>query len=563
MRPEALSGEPSVVEGHGAAAVATADAIAEAIERLRAIRDEDSTIAQAFDRVRDVASEVSEQIARARSRYDVTGQALVDYAAQLVVAQSAADDAIERWESADGAARDAEDELARLAATAAADVAGDAALDPVGDQAAVVAAHEAARQEAYDDWLVAAERKRAAAEEAEARILAEVEGSGLRDSLWDDVCGGLAELFAAVADAIVAVLAWIGAVVLVAVAVLVATAIAFAMLAVGGIVALLGALLLAAVAVVVASGGADAFVRTLVRTGELDAALVAGALETLRTTAPGVLEWLIAQDAGEPTLRWTSERTVRTGIDADATAGDVLAELQAGNRDVDALVGAPRGYDSTNATMVTVAAVTGADGVVRYRIHIPSTQQWLPGTDAINDVASDANAKLGDDATQLERAVLRAMAEAGVPDGASVLLSGWSLGGITAANLAADPAFTSTYDVDGVVAAGAGLDDVPVPAHIPVLSVEHVGDPVPLLEDPRGGYHRDDANRTRIAVDPPADAPFVPHEGAAYETTMQQHGDLPGGPAEAFVERAGLRRYLGGDEQQHSSVFQRGGSIAR
>ncbi|MFC7432260.1 MULTISPECIES: hypothetical protein [unclassified Agrococcus] len=559
MRPQALPGDASVVEGHGAAYVGTADAIVEAIERLRAIRDEDSTIAQAFDRVRDVAGEVSEQIARARSRYDVTGQALVDYAAELAAAQVAADDAVERWESADAAAGEAEDELARIAAATAADAAG----DPVGDQAAVVALHEAARHEAYDDWLVAADRKRAAAEEAEARIRAEVEGDDLGDSFWDDLRGGIADLFDAIADAIVAVLAWIGAVVLVAVAVLVAAAIAIAMLAVGGIVALLGGLLLAAIAMLVAHGGADAFVATLLRTGELDAALVAGALEALRTAAPGVLDWLIAQDAGDPSLRWTQERTVRSDLGADATAGDLLAELQAGNRAVDALVGAPRGYDSTNATMVAVTAVVGADGVVRYRVAIPSTQQWTTGSEGINDVASDANAKLGTDPTQLERAVRQAMADAGVPEGASVLLSGWSLGGITAANLAADASFTATYDVDAVVVAGAAVDDVPVPTHIPVLSVEHVGDPVPLLEDPRGGYHRDDPNRTRVAVDPPADAPFVPHEGAAYETTMQQQGDLAGSPAEAFVERAGLDRYFGGDEQHHSSVFQRGTSVVR
>ncbi|SDH36029.1 hypothetical protein [Agrococcus jejuensis] len=553
MRPEPLTGDASVVEGHGTAYVGTADAIEAAIERLRSIRDEDSTIAKAFDRVRDAAGDVSEQIAKARSRYDVTGQALVDYAAELRLAQTSADDAIDRWDAADAAAGDAEDRRKDLEAATPDDAAG----DPVGDQAAVVAAHEAARQEAYDDWLVAVERKRSAAEEAEARIRAEVEDAEINDSFWDDLWGGITDLFEAIADAIVAVLEWIAAVVLVAVAVIVLAAIAVALIAVGGIVALLGGLLLAAVVLFVTNGGAEAFVRTLLRTGEIDAALMAGAIETLRTTAPGVLDWLIEQDAGDPELKWNREKVVERDLD-DATAGDLLAELQAGNRDVDAVTGAPDGYDSSNSTMITVTEVVGADGVTRYRVNIPSTQQWTPGTDGFNDISSDAAAKFGEDPTQLERAVRQAMADAGVPDGAGVVLSGWSLGGITAANLAADPSFTAQYDVDAVVVAGSPVDDVAVPSHIPVLSVEHVGDPVPLLEDPSGGYHRDDPNRTRIEIDPPPDAPFVPHEGAAYETTLQQQGDLSGSVAQEWVERVGLDRYFSETETQHSSVYQRG-----
>ncbi|QCR20093.1 hypothetical protein [Agrococcus sp. SGAir0287] len=553
MRPQPLPGDASVVEGHGAAYVGTAEAIEAAIARLRAIRDEDSTIAQAFDRVRDAAGEVSEQIARAQSRYDVTGRALVDYAAELRLAQTVADEAIERWESADAAAEEAEEHRRALEAAAAGDDAG----DPLADQAAVVAAYESARAQALDDWLVAVDRKRAAAQEAEARIRAEVEDSELDDSFWDDLWGGIGALFEAIADALVAVLQWIAAVVLVAVAVIVVAALAIAMLAAGGIVALLGGILLATAVLVVATGGADAFVRTLLRTGELDAAIVAGAIETVRRTAPGVLAWLIAQDAGDPRRVWSDEKPMRRDLDG-ATAGDLLAELQAGNRDVDALVGAPEGYDSTNATMVTVTAVTGPDGVVRYRVNIPSTQQWTPGSDGINDVASDAAAKLGDDPTQLELAVREAMVDAGVPDGAGVLLTGWSLGGITAANLAADPAFSRRYDVDAVVVAGAPVDDVAVPTHIPVLSVEHAGDPVPLLEDPARGWHRDDPNRTRIEVAPPADAPFVPHEGAAYETTLQQQGDLPGSVAQAWADRVALDRYVGAEETQHRFVYQRG-----
>ncbi|MCR8672014.1 hypothetical protein, partial [Agrococcus sp. HG114] len=126
MSLEQLAGQWQAVEGHGDAYLRTADAIERAIEHLRAVRDEDATVARSFDRVRESAASVSEQLGRATSRYRVTGQALVDYADELRVAQAQADEAIEQWRAADAAASATLAERDRLASL---DAAGGASAD--------------------------------------------------------------------------------------------------------------------------------------------------------------------------------------------------------------------------------------------------------------------------------------------------------------------------------------------------------------------------------------------------------------------------------------------------
>ncbi|ERG63944.1 hypothetical protein L332_05670 [Agrococcus pavilionensis RW1] len=562
MTLEQLSGEWQAVEGHGDAYLRTAAAIEQAIEHLLAIRDEDATVARAFDRVREDAAEVSGQLGSATSRYRVTGQALVDYAEELRAAQQSADAAIDEWRIAEAARAEALAERDRLAALASGADAAAALERAAAEQQSLAELHDRRRAEAEADWRAAAERKRRAAEEASARIRAEIERSAIGDSWWDDVRGAVSGLLDAIRDAVVDALAWLGAAVLAAIGALVAAALAIALAATGLVGALLAGVALALVATWVANGGAAAFVGTLARTGSIDAALVSGTIAWLHGTLPGVVDWLIAGDAGAPVLLWSGPLEPRTGI--AGSAGDLLARLQADNRAVDAHAGAPDDAalpDPDASTMVTVTAVTGADGSTAYRVSIPSTQVWRPGSSSIDDVHSDVAAKLGTAPTQLEQAVALAMAEAGVPPGSSVLLSGWSLGGITAANLAADPAFTAVYDVDAVIVAGAPIDDAPIPTHIPVLSIEHAGgglpDPVPLAEAPGKLDLSGDPNRLSVRVPPPPGAGLVPHEGLAYQVTMQRQGDAPG-PAATWMALHDLDRFFVGVERAHASIFERG-----
>lgn len=560
-----LPGSWSVVEGHGEAYARTAKAIEQAIVHLQAIRDEDQTVAPAFDRVRETADEVSAQIDRAASRYATTGMALVDYAEALREAQAQAADAIERWDAADARLEGAAAEHDRLTVLAAAGGDGaSAALAEADVQQAVVSAQSAARAEAEAAWRAARARRDEAAALAESRIRDELERSSLRDSLWDDVRGAVTDCFDAIDDALVEVLRWLAATVLAAVAVLVAAALALALAAAGLVGLLVGGLVLLVLGTWVASGGAEAFVRTLVATGSLEAALLGGTLAWLIASLPWVVDWFVEGDAGRPELVWHADATPQ--VRESGTPGERLAMLQAGNRAVDAHAGGPGELPADGATMITVTAVetrtpSGTETV--YRVSIPSTQAWLPGTSSLNDIHSDFAAKLGTEPTQLELAVREALETAGVPLGASVLLSGWSLGGITAANLAADPGFAADFDIDAVIVAGASIDDAAVPPHIPVLAFEHSAgdglfDPVPHTEHPAKPRFDQDAHRLTVRVDPPAGTGLLPHDGLAYQATMQQQGDLPGSPTAAWMALHDLDRYFSGLERAHSSIFVRG-----
>lgn len=538
-----IEGAPHVVEGHGDTYVNTATAIEEAIELLQKIRDDDVTISKAVDRVRDDAGKVSGEIGKATERYSVTGVALIDYAAELDAAQTAADDAIERYDNAEiqrQAAEDADDDDA-------------------------VKVHEQAKADALGDWEAATGLRDTAADTAAAKINEIITDAEINDSFWDNLKGFFSEALAWIGDAIEAVLEFLAKVVVAIVSILAAVALLVAALFAGPILAVL--LVVAAVGIIawVATGGSNAFLETLFNTGDLGAAFTAGVLKTISEMFPGIIDWLISTDLGSPDFQRAHEHPPFERV-APMTSGDMLAALQQGNGDTDSQFGnilADLGLDSSNSSMVTVTEVIGPDGEVRYRVNIPSTQQWIPGSDGINDIGSDANAKFGTEQTQLEQAVIDAMERAGIEPGDSVILSGWSLGGITAANLAADASFTENFNVDGVVVSGAPIDDIAIDTSIPVLSFEHSGgngsisDPVPWLENPDGDYHGNDPNRTTVQVPPPSDAPVVPHSGDAYTHTSQEQGDTVGSAADVWAQQH-LGDYFGGDETSSSFVYQRG-----
>lgn len=75
------------------------------------------------------------------------------------------------------------------------------------------------------------------------------------------------------------------------------------------------------------------------------------------------------------------------------------------------------------------------------------------------------------------RAVVDAMASAGIDPSSHVTLTGYSQGGLIAAQLAA----SGDYSIDGLVTVGAPAGQVAVPHDIPYLAIEHTNDLVPAL----------------------------------------------------------------------------------
>ncbi len=131
---------------------------------------------------------------------------------------------------------------------------------------------------------------------------------------------------------------------------------------------------------------------------------------------------------------------------------------------------------------VQISTVVGADGVSRYIVQIPGTQDWSPArSDNVVDLTSNIQLMTQRPA-EIERQVIAAMEQAGIPAGAPVMLAGHSQGGITAATLTANPYVQDRFNVTSIVTGGSPIGNIDVPSDVSVLSIEHTQDPVPMLD---------------------------------------------------------------------------------
>lgn len=158
-----------------------------------------------------------------------------------------------------------------------------------------------------------------------------------------------------------------------------------------------------------------------------------------------------------------------------AGVGDIFREQQVLGRD---------GYEHR----VEITTVVGADGVTRFVVQIPGTQDWSP-TRTGNPVDMTTNVALmsAEQRTIMERQVEEALKQSIASSGADpskiqVMLTGHSQGGIAAATLAADDRFRETYHVTSVVTGGSPIARIDIPDSVSVLAVEHGSDVVPKLD---------------------------------------------------------------------------------
>jgi hypothetical protein len=166
-----------------------------------------------------------------------------------------------------------------------------------------------------------------------------------------------------------------------------------------------------------------------------------------------------------------------------------MADLVAQNGYTDGMGGPDR-------TVIDIKKVQNENGE-HWIVSLPSTQDWnalrgmfggdfmdtLKDYPASNDLDTNIALMLMDNphlATTYERGVLQAMSDAGVGPGESVVFTGFSQGGIMAANLAADPSLP--YKVVGVVTNGSPVDTFWIPKDVPNVSFAHVSDVVPMLD---------------------------------------------------------------------------------
>ncbi|MDN4614031.1 hypothetical protein P5G50_06140 [Leifsonia sp. F6_8S_P_1B] len=213
-----------------------------------------------------------------------------------------------------------------------------------------------------------------------------------------------------------------------------------------------------------------------------------------------------------------------------------------------------------------------ADGVeaarpVRWIVQLPSTRSWHPRAGAApNDLTADLVIGADEEAT-LTLAALDAMRAAGILPGEPVLLAGFSLGGMAAAQTAVR-AVRAGFAVTHLVVAGAPLGRLPVPASVAVLALEHVLDPVPRIEA-RENPVRVEVRETRerpfltVKAGPPLSVGFrigALHQSTAYaDTAAAIEAEPPDARvAELLIE---LRTFFGARQTIDDRAARRAGGL--
>lgn len=197
------------------------------------------------------------------------------------------------------------------------------------------------------------------------------------------------------------------------------------------------------------------------------------------------------------------------------------ADIEGLIRHLDAVADLSPDPDSPhNGTIEVQTLDAGTDGV-RHIVYLPGTDDiaTLPWTqdDDIRDLPTDLLSAAGQQ-TGYQQGILQAMAQAGIGPHDPVLLVGHSLGGMEAASILAHG---SDFNVTNVVTAGsptAQLDGFPAGSH--VLSLEHHGDLVPMLD---GAPNPDSPEQVTVTFDDDPtgieDAHDYPHyESGAHAT---------------------------------------------
>ena len=139
------------------------------------------------------------------------------------------------------------------------------------------------------------------------------------------------------------------------------------------------------------------------------------------------------------------------------------------------------GKAGTPDAAVRITIVDKGNGPA-YIVTVPGTSEWnvRSGSNPMDTVGNLSSAS-GSMSTA-SQAVQMAMARAGIPSDAPVMLVGHSQGGMTAANLAADPEFRGHFNVTNVMTYGSPIDSARIPSDVQTLALQHPFDVVPRLD---------------------------------------------------------------------------------
>ena len=472
-----IPGEPSVVASGACELEQVAATLLRLASTLDLVANEDVTIGESVDAIRDRTTAAARSLRDAHPRYDETAGALHDYAIALRDVQDRANSATSTIDSEADSIRYYEREIwemesrdIMLAITIPDPAQATADAKRLAWLRSQLNSHRSAQSAAQSSLDAAIADWHGAAATAAARISPVL--SHLNDSLLDHITSfveGLGDFLAGIAEWIAKILDTIITTVLLVVMVVVALVIL-----VVALVALFPLLLL------------------LLATGALTLneilEFLIGITLVLLPLLTSVVAFLMLREALTPTPTPTivapaGGRFVKKG---DKTDYEYLFDRNGQLDD-------QGGKDNTVVEIVQVLDESGnpvldENGNPVWRVMLPSTQDWQLGmggafgdNGGVNDLGSNLALIMSPEMqAAYERAVIQAMHDAGIGPDDSVMLSGWSQGGILAGAMASDP--NSPFNIRAVVVAGAPIDHMDIPDSVSVIAIQHEGDHVPLLD---------------------------------------------------------------------------------
>jgi len=504
MTMDPLPGNPTALASRADDLSQSALAIQDAAEALFALGFAGTS--EAISVIAEKADELADKLKNVHTRYSGTASALATFAVDLQSAHALANDAISDENSNGRAAlnasneiNDLRDERRRVEDDDPASPKLEKIDDEMRDWANARDRYERYQYDATQQYARAQTALNTAAEQAISKI--DTALSSTNDGFWDHV----GDFFANIGDVLASIGTWIVEVLKTIVDVILIT--------LGAIVVLLLAVLL------LASILTTMFMLLpilLLIGGVLLVTLLVPGLESWRTQVLALLVgvaipfvgvwllWRVGSDifAPDPTVTILDRKDIesaesRTAYDK-ANGTDGLYSLE----DYVAAEGLTDTMGKEDRGVVDIRKVVGPDGEERWVVTLPSTQDWSAGVNGDSSATNDLDSNLAlmltpEQQTQYERAVLKAMEMAGIGPNDPVMLVGFSQGGIMAGHLAANR--SNAYNFEAVLVYGAPIDAMNIPESTRVLSIQHTGDPVPMLDltDPKPNT----PNHTTVQLD--------------------------------------------------------------
>lgn len=241
-----------------------------------------------------------------------------------------------------------------------------------------------------------------------------------------------------------------------------------------------------------------------------------------------------------------------------------LRELLLSQREIDDLCD-PDLDDRIDVALIRLVCREDERGLRHWIVQFPSTKSWHPRAGAApNDITADLVIGAQREAA-FTRAAIATMHEAGIRPDEPILLAGYSLGGMVAAQVALraqDEGFAVTH----LIAAGAPLGRLPVPEGVHSLAIEHVLDIVPRIDSRENPVRLAVTEREgliTVKAGPPLGVGFrlgALHQVTAYADTIAEIEATP--PAEsvaAFLTE--LRPFFGPGQHVDDRAALRAGSL--